>query len=82
MQYILSEEEYKKLSERPTAADHENLVNALRLIAMKAAGQETWNCGKGYCGDCVFSGSFAPREGGVYVYRNICPNPEARNFSK
>lgn len=82
MQYLLTEEEYQELSSRPKFQDHKNIVENLRRIAMKAAGIDMLPCGKGYCDECIFSGNYAPREGGSIAYRNICPNPEGRCFSK
>lgn len=82
MQYLLTETEYKELSERPTMMDHKSLVQAIRLIAMKAAGIKELKCVHGYCDDCIFSGNFAPKQGSSFVYKNICPNPAKREFSK
>lgn len=82
MQYLLTEEEYKELTDRPSKEDHLNLVDNLRRIAMKAAGLDELPCGKGYCDKCIFSGNFALYTGGSYAYKHICPIPERRDFSK
>lgn len=79
MQYLLTEAEYREYSERPTLEQHEALVQNLRKIAMKAAGIKELQCGRGYCGDCIFSGMYIR---GSFGYKGICPNPEKRNFAK
>lgn len=84
MQYLLTEQEYHEFSNRPSTEQHKALADNLRRIAMKAAGIEELGCGKGYCDDCIFSGSYAPHMGGggSFGYKNICPNPNKRCFSK
>ena len=72
MQYILNEEEYNELKERPTLWAHNNLkAQYKQVLEFFADSSRPCKQGGGYCDGCV-----------VAEIRVPCPFPDMKDFSK